>query len=152
PGRWLATAEWRAPSRRRVGRPAARGLRPLRRGRPGGDLLPRLSCSLQDELERAFRFIMLGMDKIAMHEKFIFIYCFLGVDWSHPELASRLRHAYDILPNKYSKNLRRLYVLHATQGLRVTMWTFWAWLTKRTWEKIEYVGSLAALCELVQPG
>jgi len=104
-----------------------------------------------DELDRAFRFILLAMDGIAMREKYVFVYCYLGMDWSDPRLAHRLRVAYDILPHKYAKHLRHFYILHVTSGFRITMWTFWAWLSKRLWDKIEYVETLDGLCEKLQP-
>lgn len=104
-----------------------------------------------DELDRAFRFILLTMDGIAMREKYIFIYCYLGLDWSDPRIAHRLRFAYDYLPRKYSKNLQSFYILHPTSGFKVTMWTFWAWLSKRLWDKMEYITELDELCARMQP-
>jgi len=104
-----------------------------------------------DELDRAFRFLLLTMDGIAMHEEYVFVYCYMGMDWSDPRMMQRLRVAYDILPSLYAKNLRRFYILHVTSGFRVTMWTFWAWLSKHLWEKIEYVRTLDGLCERLHP-
>jgi len=104
-----------------------------------------------DEMDRAFRFIMLCMDDIAMHRKYIFIYCYLGVDWSNPALASRVRFAYEILPAKYLNNLWAFYILHPAHAFRLTMWTFRPMVSKRFWEKIEYVSSLDEMCAILHP-
>mmetsp|Transcript_105901 Transcript_105901/g.299360 ORF Transcript_105901/g.299360 Transcript_105901/m.299360 type:complete len:480 (+) Transcript_105901:96-1535(+) len=104
-----------------------------------------------DELDRAVRYILLMMDSIAMREKYVFIYCYLGMDWSDPRLAQRLRLAFDILPQKYAKNLQSIYFLHVTAGFRITMWTFRPWLRRELWRKIEYVKTLDALCETLHP-
>jgi len=104
-----------------------------------------------DEMDRAFRFIMLSMDEIAMNKKYIFVYCYLGMDWTNPSLASRLRFAYDILPRKYGINLKAFYVLHPTRGFKVTMWTFRPLISKGFWDRIEYVSTLDEICELIHP-
>lgn len=102
------------------------------------------------ELDRAFKYIFLNMDGIAMREKFVFVYCYQGIDWSNSSLNHRLRMAYDIIPRRYSKNLRKFYVLHPTGGFRVLMWSFWPWLTSRLWAKIEYMYEIDTLCALLQ--
>jgi len=105
-----------------------------------------------DELDRAFRYILLEMDGIAMHHKYVFVYCCLGMDWSDPRLAHRLRVAYDILPEEYAKNLQRLYILHPSSGLRVSMWTLWSWMSKTVWDKIHYVADIDMLLSNLCPG
>lgn len=104
-----------------------------------------------DEMDRAFRYIMLSMDEIGMSRQYIFVYCYLGMDWSNPSLASRLRFAYDILPKKYGLNLKAFYVLHPTNGFRLTMWTFRPMMSNEFWEKVEYVNSLEELGQLLHP-
>lgn len=104
-----------------------------------------------DELDRAFRFILLNMHNIAMQNKFIFVYCCLGMDWSTPMLGERLQIAFDILPKKYTKNLKRFYILHGNSSTRLTMWSFYAWLTPQFWEKIQYVNSIEKICEDLFP-
>jgi len=105
-----------------------------------------------NELDRAFRFIILKMDGYAMHGKYVFVYCYLGMDWSDPGLAQRMRLAYDILPEQYAENLTHFYVLHPTSGFRVSMWTFWSWMSTSIWGKLEYVHNVEALCQLMYPG
>lgn len=105
----------------------------------------------EHELDRAFKYLFLNMDGFAMREKFVFVYCYQGIDWSNSSLNHRLRMAYDIIPRRYSKNLRKFYVLHPTGGFRVLMWTFWPWLTSRLWAKIEYVYEIDTLCAELQP-
>ncbi|CAK9097806.1 unnamed protein product [Durusdinium trenchii] len=114
-----------------------------------GFLRPILSDD--DELDRAFRFILKHMHDIAMQSKYVFVYCCLGMDWSAPVLAERLQIAFDILPRKYTKNLKRFYVLHGNNATRVTMWSYYAWLTPQFWEKIEYVNSIEKICEDLFP-
>mmetsp|Transcript_128524 Transcript_128524/g.363745 ORF Transcript_128524/g.363745 Transcript_128524/m.363745 type:complete len:561 (+) Transcript_128524:127-1809(+) len=104
-----------------------------------------------DELDLAFRFNILAMDEIAMYEKYDFVYCYLGMDLSDPALAHRLRVAYDILPRKYAKHLHHFYILHPTVGFKMTMWTFYPWLTTRFWSKIKYVDSIDELLRLLEP-
>lgn len=104
-----------------------------------------------DEMDRAFRFVMLAMDDIAMHKKYIFVYCYLGMDWSNPSLASRLRFAYDILPHRYLSNLVAFYILHPTTSFKLTMWTFWPLVSSEFWCKIEYMSSLDEVCTLLHP-
>jgi len=103
-----------------------------------------------EEMDRAFRFILLTMHDIAMKEKYVFVYCCLGLDWQSPQLIERLRVAYDILPSKYAKHLQRFYVLHPTAGFRFTVMTFWPWLSPRFWDKIEYLNGLEILGEKLE--
>eukprot|EP00930_Biecheleria_cincta_P024890 TRINITY_DN17768_c0_g1_i2.p1 TRINITY_DN17768_c0_g1~~TRINITY_DN17768_c0_g1_i2.p1 ORF type:complete len:490 (+),score=93.29 TRINITY_DN17768_c0_g1_i2:52-1521(+) len=105
----------------------------------------------QDELDRAFRYILMTMDSIAMHQKYIFIYCCLGMDWSHPNLSERLRLAYDILPKSYTKNLKRFYILHPVSSTRLTLYSFYAWLSAQFWAKVQYASSIEEICEGVHP-
>mmetsp|Transcript_47933 Transcript_47933/g.111982 ORF Transcript_47933/g.111982 Transcript_47933/m.111982 type:complete len:499 (+) Transcript_47933:64-1560(+) len=106
-----------------------------------------------DELDRAFHYLLLHMDEIAVqrNQKYIFVYCCLGMDWSAPMLAERLQIAFEIVPRKYTKNLKRFYVLHATNSTRLTMWSFYAWLTPQFWDKIQYVNSIETICEDLFP-
>eukprot|EP00439_Symbiodinium_sp_Y106_P060430 s262_g8.t3 len=104
-----------------------------------------------DELDRAFHFLLLHMDEMAMQKKYVFVYCCLGMDWSAPLLAERLQIAFEILPRKYTKNLKRFYVLHATSSTHVTMWSFYAWLTPQFWDKIQFVNSIETICEDLHP-
>jgi len=104
-----------------------------------------------DELDRAFRFILLNMHNIAMQNKFVFVYCCLGMDWSTPMLGDRLQLAFDILPKKYTKNLKRFYILHGNSSTRLTMWSFYAWMTPQLWDKIQYVSSIEKICEDLFP-
>lgn len=106
------------------------------------------------ELERAFKYIMLVMDEVVMNTpgSYVFVYCFLGaMDWNRPSLMKYLRLAYDILPHKYVKKLRTFYVLHPTTWFRCTMWTLWAMVSKRFWEKVTYVETLTELLNSLQP-
>merc|ERR1712217_461797 len=73
------------------------------------------------------------------------------MDWSDPRLATRLRLAYDFLPRKYSQHLRHFYILHVTSGFRLTMWTFWPWLSRQFWDRIQYVDTLDELLDKLQP-
>jgi len=114
-----------------------------------GFLLPIIDD--QDELDRAFRYILMTMDSIAMHQKYIFIYCCLGMDWSHPNLSERLRLAYDILPKSYTKNLKRFYILHPVSSTRLTLYSFYAWLSAQFWAKVQYANSIEEICEGVHP-
>jgi len=97
------------------------------------------------ELDRAFKFILLAMDGVAMKEKYVFVYCHSGMDWTNPQLAHRLRVAFDILPNQYAKHLRKFYILHPTAGLRLSMGFVWAWLSSRVWSRIEYASCVSTL-------
>jgi len=66
-------------------------------------------------------------------------------------LAHRLRIVYDILPPKYSRNLKRLYIIHATPFFRMTMWAGSLFLNKSFWPKIQYVSTLDELLEDLCP-
>mmetsp|Transcript_75596 Transcript_75596/g.130876 ORF Transcript_75596/g.130876 Transcript_75596/m.130876 type:complete len:503 (+) Transcript_75596:102-1610(+) len=103
------------------------------------------------ELDRAFKYILLSMDSVAMKHKYVFVYCHSGMDWTNPDVASRLRLAYDILPRLYSKHLRRLYILHPTGGFKFFMWTSWAFMSTRLWSKMQYVNTIEDLCADLQP-
>lgn len=105
----------------------------------------------QDELDRAFRYILMTMDSIAMNQKYIFIYCCLGMDWSHPNLSERLRLAYEILPKAYTKNLKRFYILHPVSSTRLTLYSFYAWLSAQFWAKVKYANSIEEICEGLHP-
>jgi len=104
-----------------------------------------------DELDTAFRYVLLNMDSIVRREQYTFVYCFLGLDWTDPQLSHMVRFAYDILPKIYAKRLQHFYILHATMAFRLSMWTFWAWLSKRLWSKIVYVDTLEDLCQQIHP-
>lgn len=104
-----------------------------------------------DELDRAFRFILHQLDAIAMRQKYVFIYCCLDGDWDAPYILERASVAAEILPRQYKKHLRRLYILHPTMGLQVSLWTIWAWVSAGLWSKIQYVDSLDKLCEDLFP-
>jgi len=104
-----------------------------------------------EELDNAFRFVLLNMDEIVRDDAYIFIYCFLGLDWTDPSLAHMVRLAYDILPEMYSQNMQQFYILHPSAAFRMSLWTFWAWMSKSFWEKIVYVNSLDELGKLVHP-
>lgn len=104
-----------------------------------------------DELDTAFRYVLLNMDSIVRREHYTFVYCFLGLDWTDPQLSHMVRFAYDILPKMYAKQLQHFYILHATTAFRLSMWTFWAWLSKRLWSKIVYVDTLEDLCKQIHP-
>jgi len=104
-----------------------------------------------DELDTAFRYVLLNMDSVVRREQYVFVYCFLGLDWTDPQLSHMVRFAYDILPKMYAKQLKHFYILHATTAFRMSMWTFWAWLSKRVWSKIVYVDTLEDLCEQIHP-
>lgn len=104
-----------------------------------------------DELDTAFRYVLLNMDSIVRREQYIFVYCVLGLDWTHPQLSHMVRLAYDILPKMYAKHLQHFYILHATTAFRMSMWTFWASLSERLWSKIVYVDTLEDLCEQIHP-
>jgi len=104
-----------------------------------------------DELDLAMRFLLLSMDAIAMHGAYVFVYCCLGLDWTDQRLMDRLRFAYDCLPQSYSSNLKRFYILHCTSAFKVQMWTFRFWLSQRLWNQIEYMESIEVLCNKVHP-
>jgi hypothetical protein len=111
-----------------------------------------LTVMLQDEreLDRAFKYILLMLDGIVSENKYVFVYCHAGMDWSHPFLTHRLRVAYDMLPPVYGKNLKRLYVVHPTVGFKALMLTFWPFMSSSLWKKMQYVDSLDELCEKLQ--
>jgi len=104
-----------------------------------------------DELDRALCYMLLAMDGVAMREKYSFIFCYLGMDWTDPRLTHRFRVAYELLPHKFSKHLRHCYILHSTTGFRVSIWTFWPWLSQRLWHKIEHVHNLDELLHKIHP-
>lgn len=112
-----------------------------------------LKAVLHDEreLDRAFKYILLSMDAVATKHKYVFVYCHSGMDWTNPDLAHRLRVAYDILPRLYAKHLRKLYILHPTTGLKLSMWTMWAFMSTRLWSKIQYMHTLDDLCTELHP-
>lgn len=112
-------------------------------------LKPHLEDQL--ELDHAVEFILLAMDAIAMHEKYVFVYCDAGVELARTSVAFRLRVVYDLVPRQYSKNLRKLYVLHPTPSLRLMSWACWPWISSRLWNKIEYVSTLDDLCAEIYP-
>jgi len=105
----------------------------------------------ETELDRAFKFIMLMMDGIAMKEQYTFVYCHSGTNWLNPQLTSKVRIAYDIMPARYAENCKRFYILHPTLGLRMTIMGFWGWLSGKVWGKMEYVHSLEELCQKIHP-
>lgn len=105
----------------------------------------------QDELDRAFRYILMTMDSIAMSQKYIFIYCCLGTDFSNPNLSERLRLAYEILPRAYTKNLKCFYILHPASSTRMTLYSFYAWLSAQFWGKVQYAHSIEEICEGLHP-
>eukprot|EP00931_Biecheleriopsis_adriatica_P026514 TRINITY_DN16134_c0_g2_i2.p1 TRINITY_DN16134_c0_g2~~TRINITY_DN16134_c0_g2_i2.p1 ORF type:complete len:442 (-),score=88.86 TRINITY_DN16134_c0_g2_i2:83-1408(-) len=104
-----------------------------------------------DELDRAFRFMLLKMDAIAMNHKYVVICCCLDIDWNHPHLSERLRVAFDILPKKYTKNLKCLHMLHANSATHMMMWAYWAWLSNAFWRKVQFAHSIEQICEAVYP-
>jgi len=104
-----------------------------------------------EEMDRAFKFVILMMDKLVQKDKYIFIYCHSGTQWTHPELVHRLRIAYDILPNSYAKRLKRMYILHPTYGIRIGIAGMWPWISGRLWEKMQFVDNLDELCTLIHP-
>jgi hypothetical protein len=104
-------------------------------------------------LERVFEYIVFTMDAIVNQEKakYIFLYCHSGMNWLDPHLSHFLRHAYDTLPRRYAKNLSRFYMIHPTMGLKTTVFCAWPFLSRRLWEKIEYVPNLDELVEALYP-
>jgi len=104
------------------------------------------------ELDQAFKFIVFVMERVVKMDNYIFVYCHSGNTLSEPEVAQRLRLAYDILPRQYSRRLHRFIILHATGGLRLFINLTWAWmLSAETWDKVEYMNSLDTLCEEIFP-
>lgn len=112
-----------------------------------------LNSVLHDEreLDRAFKYILLSMDSVALKHKYVFVYCHSGMDWTNPDVATRFRLAYDILPSRYSKNLRRFYILHPTGGFKLSMLTMWAFMSTRLWSKMQYVTKISKLIAELQP-
>mmetsp|Transcript_35209 Transcript_35209/g.74973 ORF Transcript_35209/g.74973 Transcript_35209/m.74973 type:complete len:486 (+) Transcript_35209:113-1570(+) len=103
-----------------------------------------------DEMDRALRFVLYNMDKVRT-EKYIFVYCFLGMDWSNPAIATRLRFVYDHLPDNYRENLVKFYVLHKSMSFQMSLWGFRMMLSNEFWNKIEYIDSLDDFCQKMQP-
>eukprot|EP00929_Paragymnodinium_shiwhaense_P086975 TRINITY_DN47321_c0_g1_i2.p1 TRINITY_DN47321_c0_g1~~TRINITY_DN47321_c0_g1_i2.p1 ORF type:complete len:642 (-),score=76.11 TRINITY_DN47321_c0_g1_i2:139-2064(-) len=115
-------------------------------------LLPWAASENSDhDLDLAMKFLLYTMDKIAMHESYIFVYCHAAMNWASPGLAHRLRMTYDILPKKFRKKVHSFIVLHPTAAFKVSLAGAWVWLSKRFWHKIQYQTSLDALCELLEP-
>lgn len=105
-----------------------------------------------DEMDRALRYALMHMDDIINEEEdFIFIYCYLGSDWSNPAVAARLRFAYENLPDVYREKLVKFYILNKSWNFQLTMLSFRMMLSSEFWNKIEYVDGLANLCKLIHP-
>lgn len=104
-------------------------------------------------LERVFQYIIFTMDAIVNTEKakYLFLYCHSGMNWLDPHLSHFLRHAYDTLPRRYAKNLLKFYMIHPTIGLKTTVLCAWPFLSRRLWEKIEYIGSIDDVLEALYP-
>lgn len=105
-----------------------------------------------DEMDRALRFVLMSMDDVIKHcEKYIFIYCFLGLDWSNPNITARMRFAYDHLPDVYREKLDKIYVLNKSWSFQATLWGCRMMLSSDVWNSITYVDGLDALCQLIHP-
>lgn len=103
------------------------------------------------DLDLAFRYMLLRMHEVAMQYGYVFIHCSTCNELANPEIAERMRIAFDILPKAYSKNLKNLYVLHANAGLKMTIMTFWAWMSQRLWKKVAFVDSVDEFCKKLHP-
>lgn len=117
-----------------------------------------LKILLQDEreLDQAFKYILLKMHELTAadgvgDEKFIFVYCHSGMDWTPSPLAHRLRIAYDMLPPSYAQHLEALYIVHATTFFRLALGTYSAFLSSSFWSKVQYVSTLQELIEELHP-
>lgn len=108
------------------------------------------------QLDRAFRFLICKMDTVAMRAKgkYIFVICYLGVfvPWPPPEIAQRITLAAEILPRRYQKNLKHMYILHPNPPFRLCLYSMSSTLCPKAWEKLEYVNTLDELCQLIHPG
>mmetsp|Transcript_130637 Transcript_130637/g.377877 ORF Transcript_130637/g.377877 Transcript_130637/m.377877 type:complete len:526 (-) Transcript_130637:182-1759(-) len=104
-----------------------------------------------EAMDQAFEYVLLKLDPVAMHHRYVFVYCCMGMDWAHPELVKRMRLAFDVLPEKYGSNLVRLLVLHANLGFQMSSWLFLPNMSDSLANKVKYIASLQEVCQAVCP-
>lgn len=55
--------------------------------------------------------------------------------------AAWLKGVYDMLPRKYKKNLKKLYILHPTFWVKSFFFFVRPFISSKFWRKVEYVKS-----------
>ncbi|GBG29318.1 Ganglioside-induced differentiation-associated protein 2 [Hondaea fermentalgiana] len=122
--------------------------------RGGNDMMGRpivviAAANLTHEVreERLLLYFVHVCDKLSRHPK-----GFVVVFFDHPGASEHLpglswfKHQYEeVIGRKYKKNLRRMYVVHATWQLKALFWGAMPFVSSKFWDKFYYLDSLEEL-------
>mmetsp|Transcript_4983 Transcript_4983/g.7610 ORF Transcript_4983/g.7610 Transcript_4983/m.7610 type:complete len:430 (-) Transcript_4983:146-1435(-) len=101
----------------------------------------------QAELLHMMSLLYLKKTRVAASSGYTLIYGHSRFSvYSHIKM---LRELYNMLPRCYKKNLKQLYVLHPTPGLRAFFHMSKAFIGRHGMHKIQFVGSIAGLQRLL---
>eukprot|EP01029_Cantina_marsupialis_P006549 TRINITY_DN17229_c0_g1_i1.p1 TRINITY_DN17229_c0_g1~~TRINITY_DN17229_c0_g1_i1.p1 ORF type:complete len:502 (+),score=110.65 TRINITY_DN17229_c0_g1_i1:172-1677(+) len=91
--------------------------------------------------EKWFLYFLHVMEDIAK-EPYIIIYCHKQIESASRPQATLLRKFYKSLSSSFKKNLKALYITHPTKWLKTAFFFLRPSLSKKFWNKLNYVESL----------
>ena len=95
--------------------------------------------------ERVLLYVIRKCDRVA-EKPFIVVYVHTKMGYGNrPDRKSLRKAAHEVLHKKYSKNLKRLYVLHPSFWVKSVFWFMTPFLSKKFWSKMIYIDRVGEL-------
>ncbi|XP_078698394.1 protein GDAP2 homolog isoform X2 [Branchiostoma floridae x Branchiostoma belcheri] len=102
------------------------------------------------DLDKALLYFIQVMDPIVSKDYVVVYFHTQSTDDNQPEL-SFLRSAYNLLDNKYKKNLKAFYIVHPTFWSRIVTWFFTTFTASSIKDKVRSVQSVQELYHTIPP-
>ena len=95
--------------------------------------------------ERVLMYVIRKCDRIAS-KPFVVVYVHTKMSYSNrPDRSWLRRAAQEVLHKKYSKNLKRMYVVHPSFWVKTVFWFLTPFVSKKFWAKMIYIDRIDEL-------
>lgn len=105
--------------------------------------------SLLEDIKDLLLFLIYVMDPI-VNQPYVVVYCHTQNKKSSGISFSWMRRVYGLFQRKYKKNLKSLYILHASFWVKATLRLFKAFISAKFWNKLVYCSSVQELSQYVR--
>lgn len=105
----------------------------------------------RENLHRMMLYTLSEMDAVVSKGPYVFVYAHTNIQWFNRRLFSWFLRVYKVMPRPFKKNLKGVYVVHPTSGVKALFFFFRPFVSKKFWKKLRYFDSVRALCEYLSP-
>ncbi|KJP87818.1 hypothetical protein AK88_02574 [Plasmodium fragile] len=107
-------------------------------------LIPCFIVSSGEDPEKTLRYAILTLDPI-VKENYVLILCETHTNWLTDAVYAYAKQWYDMLPRKYKKNLKKLYLVHSGFMSKTVLTVVTPFVSPKFWKKVEYIEKLEDL-------